>query len=126
MNGGFIAFVNERDAPSIVEQPRVTVQSWRLLKASSGHVHLSIFMGGITLRITSPVVTVVLPEAIAVTSSGRVYVLSCPPEADDTLLGLLLANAQRVGFSEDGDVSEELWSQVETARLGIPPSELVN
>jgi hypothetical protein len=119
MSNAYVLFLNERDAPSVEQQPRVNVHSWRAVKAMTGALHLSIHLGGITLRITSPVATILLPEAIAVTSSGRAYWLNCPPETDDTLKRLILANAQRAGFPEHGDVSEELWAQIEASRPGI-------
>jgi hypothetical protein len=116
MNAPFI-FVNERDAPSVDEQPSVAVGCWRVIEAANGHQHLLAILESGAVRMTSPLAGIVKATGDLVTQSGRRYELLCPPETRHPQVTVLLANAARSGITCFTDVSDSLWQAVRTDRL---------
>ncbi len=112
-------FVNERDAPSVTEQPVVQVNSWRVVEAKNGNRHLAAVLDRGPLRTTSPIATFNPATAELTTTSGRKYELLGPPEARQPQLALLAANVARVGLSDSVDISDTLWQSIEGARLTV-------
>lgn len=108
---GVFVFMNERDAPSLSEQPSVHVLSWRALRTSSGHLHLLMLREPGVVRNTSAVRSVDPARRVLTTSSGREYLLHCQPEEEPMAKAQLLAGAARMGLAASGDVSDELWAQ---------------
>jgi len=112
-----LTFVNERDAPQVEAQPRVEVHCWRLLKASSGTLHLVTLRGlsdeSATVRVTSAISAVDAAAGIVTTSTGRQYLLMGPFETRDFEVDLLHRGAVRLGMADSVDVSVFAWDQVD-------------
>jgi len=112
----YLLFDNERDAPSRQQQPLMEVRSWRVLKSTSGQLHLVTFRDcdgdrGV-VRLTSAVVSIDRATRTVMTSSGRQYVLLVPPEAAAFERQLLWAGAARLGLLGPTDVSDWSWGQM--------------
>jgi hypothetical protein len=111
MNAPF-SFVNERDAPSVAEQPSVKVSSWRVVKAMTGDLHLLIILDHGPLRITSSIANFNPATAEMITQSGRRYEVIGPPEERQHQLSLLAASAVPAGLGDAQDVSHALWQAI--------------
>lgn len=111
-----ILTANERDAPSVNEQPKMEVHSWLMLKSSTGEQHLVTLrdrdMDRGVVRLTSPIASIDNSARVVTTSSGRQYSLLGPPASDALEQQVLLAGAARLGLSEVSDVSAWVWSQM--------------
>lgn len=104
-------FFNERDPPPVDKQPSIAANSWRLFQRPSGDLHLALYMGGTTWRLTSVIVAVDFGNRALLTSSGRQYSLMLPPAQDETAIAVMRANA--LGSAPDAvDVSEEFWNSL--------------
>lgn len=68
---GTIWFVNERNAPSVAEQPVVVLRSWRIIETSKGDRHIVAVLESGSLRITSPIKFVDLQSRTIITASRR-------------------------------------------------------
>lgn len=117
-NGGLaITVANDRDAPTVGEQPLVEVHSWRVLRAPERSLHLVTLTGlseqGGTVRVTSAITAVDQDAGIVTTSSGRRYLLMGPPEDRDLQRELLRNGAVRLGMGTAVDVSVLAWDQVD-------------
>lgn len=117
LGGVAITFANDRDAPTVDEQPQVEVDSWRLLRAPEGTLHLvtlrALSEQGGTVRVTTPITVVDQEAGIVTTSSGRRYTLMGPPEDRHIERELLLTGAIRLGMGAAVDVSVLAWDQVD-------------
>lgn len=116
---GVFVFANERDAPSVSDQPSVHVLSWRAVQASTGALHLLMLRDTAVVRNTSAVQSVDPHRRSVTTSSGREYLLHCQPEEEPMAKAQLLAGAVRVGLAASGDVSDALWAQLSTGHETI-------
>ena len=114
MSASFI-FINERDAPSVAEQPTLEVGCWRVIEAADGHRHLLAVLDSGVVRITSPLTGVSEETGALITRSGRRYVLVFPPETREPQISLLLENAACVGLTGFVDISESLWRSIRDA-----------
>ncbi len=112
MNDYRVTFVNERDAPTVADQPRVEVASWRVVRAANGDWHLLAILASGSLRVTSRIVNFDPVARELTTESKRAYRLLNPPEDRQLQHELLRANASRVGLGEAADISSDLWSLV--------------
>ena len=111
-NLGFI-LANERDAPSVLEQPCVEVHSWRLVQLPSGDQHLVTLRDRETARVTSAIAKIDLERRTIATSSGRLYVLLGPPEVRDMECKVLRAAASGLlGRPDAVDISVSTWGQM--------------
>lgn len=104
-----IVFMNERDAPLVSEQPKVSLTRWRVYMAGDGTRHLLAQLPNGSLRITSALAEVYRSSRTVVTSSGRAYQLEEPPTADADLVLKLEAYALVNGLTELIDDSEAVW-----------------
>jgi hypothetical protein len=112
-----IAFDNERDAPDIEAQPRMLVQSWRLIRTPAGTLHL-VTLRDVndeqgTVRVTSAVSAVQQGPVVVTTSSGRGYELAGPAEEREIERETLRAGAVRLGMGRAVDVSVLAWDLVD-------------
>jgi hypothetical protein len=119
MTNYVLAFVNERNAPEVSDQPRVEVDSWRLVQKMNGDAHLLVLMQGQALRVTSRIAHFDAVAAVLTTESGRGYRLLSEPEHRELQVGLLRENANRVGLGDAADISVDLWSIVSVASMGL-------
>lgn len=107
---------NERDAPSIHDQPRMEVQSWLVLKSTIGELHLVTLrdrdVDGGVVRLTSPIASIDNSARVVTTSSGRQYLLMGPPASEALEQQVLLAGAARLGLSDANDFSAWVWGQM--------------
>lgn len=112
-----IAFAHERDAPDIEAQPRMLVQSWRLIRSPAGTLHLVTLrdvnneQGAV--RVTSAISAVDRGRVVVTTSSGRQYELAGPPEEREIEREMLRAGAVRLGMGRAVDVSVLAWDCVD-------------
>lgn len=111
-----IRIANERDAPSIHDQPQMDVHSWLMLKSTTGELHLVTLrdrdVDGGVVRLTSPMASIDNSARVVATSSGRQYLLMGPPAIETLEQQVLLAGAARLGLSDATDVSEWVWGQM--------------
>jgi hypothetical protein len=111
-----IHFANERDAAPVRDQPAIEVVSWRLMKASSGALHLATLRHGqadqVVARLTSAIAHINCTSRTLTTSSGRLYVLQGPPESRPVERQALRDGAAALGLSGAIDVSEKQWEQM--------------
>lgn len=116
LEGLAITFSNDRDAPIVDLQPRMEVDSWRLLRTPVGTLHLVTLrrlseQGG-TVRVTTRITVVDQVAGIVTTTSGRQYALVGPPEDRQFERELLLNGAIKLGMGASVDVSVLAWDQV--------------
>jgi len=102
-------FMNERDAPPVSEQPKVSVMRWRVYACGAGERYLLAQLPSGTLRITSALAEVYTASKTVVTSSGRAYQLEEPPTADVDMVLKFEAYARMNGLTELVDDSEAVW-----------------
>jgi len=105
------AFINERDAPSVADQPAVQVRSWRLVEAGNGDRHLLLMLEQGSLRITSRIVGLNTETRALITESGRRYELMAPAEAGQWQLAVLATYAVRADLGDAVDISDKTWRQ---------------
>ena len=98
-----------RDAPSVTEQPTMTMVQWRVLELTDGaRVLAGMLAEQPTLRITTAIVT---HEGRQVTtSSGRAYTLFGEPSSDPDVLGCIAQEIVLLGYVVRDDVTEEHWN----------------
>lgn len=106
------SFVNERDAPSVTQQPSVQVKHWRAFEARSGNRHLLIILDHGSLRITSSITGFDGVAGALITQSGRRYQLLGSPETGQAQRTQLTAYALRAGLVDPVDVSDALWQML--------------
>lgn len=111
-----VLFTNERDAPPVGTQPLMKVHSWRLMKATTGELHLVTLrvrhQDHGTVRLTSALVSIDKTTRVVVTSSGRRYALLAAPESGALEQQVLRAGAARLGLAGAVDISDWAWAQV--------------
>lgn len=105
-------FVNERPAPDVLVQPEVKLHHWRILRRSSGTLHIAAKLDSGSLRVTSSLQAIDLPRAVVKTESGRSYHLCTPPEEHQLLRSLMMLNAARDLAQVSGDVSKDIWAAI--------------
>ncbi len=115
-----ISFQNDRPAPSVSLQHEVDPIHWRILRRATGTLHLTAQLASGPLRLTSALVAIDLSRGLVKTESGRNYRLSVPPEQDELVQVLLVANAVRGMGVVWGDVSDAIWDAIST---GAWPNE---
>lgn len=109
---GFV-LANERDVPPVDEQPRIAVHCWRLVQMPSGSQHLVTLRDGGIARVTSPIASIDYGERTFMTSSGRVYAVTVPPEVAELDGRVLNAAAASVLDVPDAlDVSAAAWARM--------------
>lgn len=113
-------FLNARPAPDVLVQPEVELRHWRILQRGTGALHIAARLDSGSLRVTSALLVMDLPQRIVKTTSGRSYRLCAPPEEDELLRALLVMNALRDLGALADDVSEAIWDAVSS---GAWPSE---
>lgn len=109
-------FFNERNAPSVDEQPTVILNTWRVVETAAGQRRILAQMPGGSFRITSPLAAFDCRRWTARTSSGRVYEFGQAPTEDEFIRAAFAANAARAGLTSATDVSLQLWAEVQAAR----------
>jgi len=115
-----LAFINERDAPPVRDQPHIDAASWRMFQGASGELRLVVRRSEITFRTTTRVVSVSFERTVVQTTSGRTYHLAGPPETNEFVLEIIRANAARAGLQTDNDVSDDFWHELQAGRAGGP------
>lgn len=114
-----ITFVNQRDAPAAQDEPSMEVHSWRLMKASSGELHLGTLRDGqadrAVVRLTSALAGVDMAAHTVTTASGRRYVLMGPPESRSLECMTIRNGAAQLGLAGGIDISAQFWSQMQQA-----------
>lgn len=106
-------FFNSRPAPSIVSQAEVDLYHWRILQLDTGLLHIAAQMDSGSFRVTTSLRAIDLLRRIVITESGRSYHLCAPPEHDQCLVTLMIANVARGRSVITHDVSEIVWRAVE-------------
>ncbi len=106
-------FSNLRDAPPIDEQPSMQTDSWRLLKAASGELHLGASRigdeGQLVARVTSAIAQIDHSNRTLTTASGRRYVLVGAPEERPLECAAIRNHAAAMGLAGAIDVSDQHW-----------------
>lgn len=105
-------FQNDRPAPVVSLQPYANPIHWRILRRNAGTLHTTAQLASGPLRLTSALVAVDLSRGLVKTESGRSYSLSVPPEQDQLVQALLVANAVRGMGAVSDDVSDAVWSAI--------------
>ena len=121
-----ILFTNERDSPSVEEQPLVKLRAWRVFKSAQGNFFIGAELGGGAIRLTSPLLRMDFVAGVAVTSSGRQYEFSGPPTVDQAAHQLITANALRRGLHGAADVSELWWQALMHGLDGLTQEALAS
>lgn len=103
----------------VSKDPQVTLSSWRAYRLSDGDLHLSGWHDeGHEGRVSSSVTSIDAVSAIAITATGRRYVLAGPPgrnmDAAYVWQGWLRLNAFEP--SDATDVTAELWADIQQAQ----------
>lgn len=111
-----IKLLHLRSAPSVSEQPRVALHSWRMVEDAMGRQYIVALTPSGSLRTTSAVIEVALGSRTVTTQSGRVYELREEPVQDPLLCAAFLEVQRHNGFAEMVDVSETLWALMEAAK----------
>jgi hypothetical protein len=110
-----IAFANGRAAPPTSEQPQVTLHHWRIVLVSSvaagSELRLTGYLApeGPTVRVTTAVVRLDAAARLAITRSGRRYLLPGPPCEDGERRLVLTARLALVGLHVEEDMSDGFW-----------------
>lgn len=114
-----IAFQNERDALPPEHEPSLNVDSWRLMKAPSGELHLGTLRDRqadrAVVRLTSALARFDMSERAVTTASGRRYVLLGPPEHRPLECMAIRNGAAQLGLSGGIDISDQFWAQMQPA-----------
>lgn len=84
-------------------QPEIELCHWRILERETGSLHITAQLTSGPFRVTSALLAIDLSCCSATTESGRSYHLCAPPELDQLLLTLLIANALRSIGAISGD-----------------------
>ncbi|MDG0852208.1 hypothetical protein [Roseateles puraquae] len=117
-----ITFVNVRDAPAAQDEPNMEVQSWRLIKAPSGELHLGTLRapqpGRAVVRLTSALAAFDMAASAVTTASGRRYVLMGPPESRSLECMAIRNGAAQLGLAAGIDISAQFWAQMHEASGG--------
>jgi len=109
-----VYFINERDAPSVEIQPKVTLESWRIIETATGERYIVALLPEGTARVTTTVVHIDPRTRLATTSSGRIYELLNAPEHSPLICDMLNLNAGRLGLGATIDVSGAIWASLKS------------
>jgi len=109
-----LTMADEREAPSVEQQPSTEVDSWRVIRAPSGKAHLLILRslsvaGRGTVWVSSPISKVDGQGCVVTTSSGRRFHLTRPPENRDMERDVMHCVAVKMGMGDAVDVSVYAW-----------------
>lgn len=104
--------------PSPEVQPNVVLTNWSVTRISSGVDHWDVLLGrckesGIG-RLSTPLMEFNATAAIAITRSGREYLLSGSPGTDEDALYVYEKQFGHVPHDRK-DVTEEYWLQIQDA-----------
>ena len=121
-----ILFTNERDSPSVEEQPLVKLRVWRVFRSAQGDFFIGAGLGGGAIRLTSPLLRMDFVSGVAVTSSGRQYEFCGPPTVDQAAHQLITANALRRGLHGSADVSDLWWQALMHGLDGLTQEALAS
>lgn len=109
-----------RDAPSVTEQPKMTMMQWRVLELSDGaKVLAGMLIDQPTLRIATAIVA--HESSRFMTSSGRAYTLLGAPCSDPDVLVCIAQQLALLGDSVKRDLTEEYWSTIQAGSDAGPP-----
>ncbi len=101
------------ESPDAEGLPRIQVQSWRLIRAPVGTLHLVTFVDAIAeqaaVRVSSAITAVHRGRVVVSTSSGSTYELAGPAEEREIEREVLRAGAVRLGMGRAVDVSLLAW-----------------
>jgi hypothetical protein len=104
--------------PSPEVQPDVVLTNWSVTRVSSGTDHWDVLLGRCTEsnigRLSTPLIELNAATAIAITRSGREYLLSGPPGTDEDAIYVYEKQFGHVPH-ERKDVTEEYWLQIQDA-----------
>lgn len=121
-----ILFANERDSPSVEEQPLVKLRAWRVFRSAQGNFFIGAALGGGAIRLTSALLRMDFVAGVAVTSSGRQYEFCGPPTVDQAVHQLITANALRRGLHGCADVSDVWWQALMHGLDGLTQEALAS
>jgi|GEM_PF-2181288 len=111
-----IDFANERDAPPPEAEPSIEVHSWRMFKTPSAGLHLGTLRDReaerAVVRLTSAIAAIDVVARVAITSSGRRYVLMTPPETRAMERMAICNGAAHLGLADGIDVSNQIWADM--------------
>ncbi len=104
--------------PSPEVQPDVVLTNWSVTRISSGADHWDVLLGRCTEsnigRLSTPLMEFNAANAVAITRSGREYLLSGPPGTDEDALYVYEKQFGHLPH-ERKDVTEEYWLQIQDA-----------
>jgi hypothetical protein len=116
MTGRTLRLTGLSDAPAVAEQPRVSLQQWRVMRlATAGDVLVGLQDGGLATRVSTDLISVRAGQREVTTESGRVYELSGPPASNPDMLVLLAARVVVSSGPVVEDVTTQYWALIEAA-----------
>jgi hypothetical protein len=116
MTGRTIRLTGLSDAPAVAEQPRVSIQQWRVMRlATAGDVLVGVQDGVLATRVSTDLISVRAAQREVTTVSGRVYELMGPPANNPDMLVLLAARVVVSSGPIVEDVTPQYWALIQAA-----------
>jgi len=104
-----------RQAPDVLDQPRVQTSQWRLLRDGDQLFLMCQRVGTSTIRATTPIRSVDPASMTLHTASGRVYDLLGPPSEDPEFLVAVQLHLEFSGLQGVTDVSLQIYADMKKA-----------
>lgn len=121
-----VIFCNLRSAPPVHLQALVKIREWQVAQCPDGRSVLAGVVASrptvLTIRVTTPIVSVDPDLRIVQTRSSRLYELTGGPARRDSVLNLIACRLAISGYAETQDITSEVWRAFRNAPLAQGPN----